>query len=238
MTSAAAARPSLRELAERARPVALAREQVLPLHPALEPLVPGSGLLRGATVRVDGPASTSMALAVAAGPSGAGSWVAAVGVPTLGLVATAEAGISLERLVVVARPEPRTWPTVVAALVEAFDVVLVHPPRVRAAEARKLGARARERGAVMVQIGAGPVAGKSALEADLRLRVVEVDWDGLGWGHGHLRARKVTVESGGRGPASRPRRATLWLPGPEGEIALDGAVPPGETKPRHLRSVG
>ncbi len=217
---------------------------MLPVHPALEPLLLGGGIPRGATVLVDGPAATSMALAVAAGPSGAGSWTAAVGVPALGLMAAAEAGIALDRLVVVTRPEPRSWSTVVAALVDAFDVVLVHPPRVRPSEARRLGARARERGAVLIQTGVGAAGGHAILDPDLRFRVTDVDWEGLGWGHGCLRARKVTIESSGRGAASRPRRASLWLPGPDGEIALAGVAPDiaapdiSAAPSRHLRSVG
>jgi tetratricopeptide (TPR) repeat protein len=113
----------LEELAERVRPVTLAGEQLLPVPRALEPLLPDAGLRRGRTVAVDG--SLALALALVAGASAAGSWVVAVGLPDLGVVAAAEAGIALERLALVPRVGAKAWGTVVAALLEAIDVVLV-----------------------------------------------------------------------------------------------------------------
>ena len=47
--------------------------------------------------------------------------MALVGLPAVGLAAAAEAGVALERLVVVERPPPEHWATVVGALVGAFD---------------------------------------------------------------------------------------------------------------------
>ncbi|HEX8805212.1 MAG TPA: hypothetical protein VF743_13490, partial [Acidimicrobiales bacterium] len=74
---------ALGELAERVRPAALARDRLLPALPPLQPLLPGGALRRGTVVAVDaGPGAggtTSLALALAAGPSQAGSWVAVVG---------------------------------------------------------------------------------------------------------------------------------------------------------------
>ena len=70
----------LHEVAARARPVALAREHVLPVLEPLQTLLP-DGLRRGSTVAVGD--STSLALALLAGPSGQGSWAAAVGVSNL-----------------------------------------------------------------------------------------------------------------------------------------------------------
>jgi hypothetical protein len=228
-------------MAERIRPVTLAREQRLPLLSALEPLLPGSGLRRGATVAVrtstgtDG--ATSLALALVAEASRAGSWVAAVGLPSLGLVAADELGVALERLVLVAAPERDAWGGVVAALVDGFDLLLLHAGRtgVRTVDARRLVARARERGAVIVQLGAGWPDG-----ADITLEVTRSRWEGLDHGHGHLQARKVRVVGGGRGEASRPRQADLWLPGPDG-VVLPVEAPverrlPG--KPTHLHAVG
>lgn len=205
----------LRQVAERIRPVALAHEQGLPVLPALADLVPGGALRRGSTVAVTGRGgATSLALALAAGPSAAGSWAVAVGFPGLGLAAAAELGVVLERLAVVAPSDPSTWSTVVATLVDAFDVVLVRPPsRVRSSDARRLAARAREQGAVLVQVGEAP------LPSDLRFTVTGVEWHGLGAGHGHLAARQVEVAVDGRRQAARPRHARLWLVDPEGRVA-------------------
>jgi len=226
----------LAAIAERVRPTVLAGEQVLPVLGALAGLLPG-GLRRGSSLAVGagragrpGGGATSLALAVAAGPSAAGSWVAAVGVPSLGLAAAAGYGVDLGRLVLVADPPADRFGQVVALLVDAFDVVLVRPPpgltAVRAADARRLAARARERGSVLVRLDGGdawPAA------ADVTLTVTATTWEGLGDGHGHLRARRAVVTSGGRRGAARPRRAELWLPGPDGAVAV--APPLAEVRP-------
>ena len=202
---------ALRELVE---PVTRADEQVLPVLPELSALLPGGALRRGSTVVVLGGASlggtslggTSLVMALAAGPSASGSWCAAVGLPSLGLVATAEMGVALERLALVREPG-RSWAAVVAALVDAIDVVVIRPPGpVRPADVRRLSARARERGAVLVPLCSGWEG------ADVRLSVTGCEWEGLGAGHGHLRARRLEVLAQGRGAAARPRRACLWLP--------------------------
>jgi hypothetical protein len=231
---AAAVPPQLRELAERARPIALAGEQALPVLPALQGLLPGGALERGSTVAIDGQAATSLALALVARTSAAGSWTAAVGLPSLGLVAGAEAGLALERLVVVHDPSPDAWGAVVAALVEAFDVVLVAPThRVRATDARRLAARSRERGSVLVHLERGP-ARRPVLEADVRLATSGTGWHGLGAGHGHLQARRVTVEASGRRRAARPRRLDLWLPDADGTITVaDPATSTATVTPMH-----
>jgi hypothetical protein len=211
----------LSELTERARPAALAGERTLPVVEALESLLPG-GLPRGVSVGVaGGVGSTSLALAVLAGPSAAGSWVAAVGVPSLGLAAAAGFGVDLGRLVLVADPPTAQWGTVVATLVDAFDVVLARPPgaggHVPPAAGRRLAARARERGSVLVRLGPSSAWPEAP---DVALTVVATEWEGLGAGHGRLRARRAVVEVSGRRAYARTRRAELWLPGPAGEISL------------------
>jgi len=190
-------------LREVARPVSLAGEHVLPVQPGLRGLLPGGVLRRGSTVAVVG--STSLALALAAGPSASGSWCAAVGLPSLGLVAVAELGVALERLALVGDPGD-SWPSVVAALLDALDVVVVRPPGpVRSSHVRRLAARARERGAVLV-----PACSWEG--ADVCLGVTKSEWNGLGDGHGYLRSRRLEVAARGRGAAARPRQAGVWLP--------------------------
>lgn len=202
----------------------LAREQVLPVLPALRDLLPGGSLQRGITVSVSGEAATSLALALLAGPSAAGSWVAVVGVPSLGVAAAAELGVSLERLVLVRDPPPASWGAVVAALVGAFDVVLLAPTRrVGMGDARRLAARSRERGSVLVQLertGARPV-----LEVDVRLDTRRVEWHGLEHGHGRLRARRMRIEVSGRRRAARSREADMWLSDCEGGVAATVVEP-------------
>ena len=194
---------------------AMAHERVLPVLPAVASLLPDGGLRRGAIVSVAG--STSLALALAAGPSKAGSWCAAVSPPALGLVAAAEMGIVLERFPLIA-VSAAAWTRSVSAALEAFDLVLAWPPRrgLLSSEARRLAALARERGAVLVTCG-----GQGWPErTDLRLEAVRSEWMGLEHGHGRLRARRLDVMVTGRGSASVARRSSLWLPNPDGAIAI------------------
>ena len=192
---------ALREIVE---PVSLAGDHVLPVQPCLSGLLPGGALRRGSTVAVEG--STSLALALVAASSASGSWCAVVGLPSLGLVAAAELGVALERLALVGAPGS-SWPSVVAALLDAMDVVVVRPPGpARPTHSRRLSARARERGAVLVPLCSWWEG------ADVRLAVTGCEWEGLGAGHGHLRARRLEVRARGRGAAARPRQAWVWLP--------------------------
>jgi hypothetical protein len=214
MSPASATRPLLlarSPVAERGTPDPLAHERLLTAVPGIAGLLPDGGLRRGSTLAVTG--STSLALAIAAGPSAAGSWCAAVGAPALGLAAAEEMGIALERFPLIAAGG-RAWVRVVAAALEAFDVVLAWPHGLAAAEARRLSALGRDRGAVLVVCGPGWPE-----RADLRFEAVGSRWIGLEGGHGRLRARRLEVVVAGRGAAAIPRRAALWLPGPGGEIA-------------------
>jgi hypothetical protein len=211
---------ALRELPARAGVRPETGERPLPVLPPLAPLLPHGGLRRGSTVVVQ--ESPALLLALLAGPSQAGSWCAVVGMPALGLVAAAEVGVALDRLPLVPAPGA-DWATVTAALLDALDLVVVAPARsrVRDGDARRLAARARQRGSVLVPFGvrAGGWEG-----ADLWLTVGDARWEGLGAGHGHLRARLAEVHSAGRGSAARPRHARLWLPAADGGIAADQDV--------------
>lgn len=234
---------ALRALVERTRPVSLAHQRTLPVLPALEELLPDRGLRRGTVVQVAGATgATTVALAVVAGPTRAGSWAAVVGLSELGWVAAAEAGVDLEHVVAVRTP-PRSWTDVVAALVDAFDVVVCGPDHAPSAgEVRRLASRARERGAVLVTVGgaatsvaAGRPARRAWPDPDVRLVVSGPRWSGLGQGWGALRGRRVTVAAEGRGALARPRRVDLWLPGPAGiqvaEPIQDGVDPGCRAEP-------
>ncbi len=151
------ARARLRAVAVHARPVTLARERALPVAGSLGELLPGAGLVRGTVVQVDGTpgaGATSVGFALAAAATTAGEWVAAVDlVGTLGVEAAAAAGVALERFPVVrlSGKSVDRWATVVAALLDGVGLVLTELPRhARPGDARRLVARARERGAVLV----------------------------------------------------------------------------------------
>ena len=57
--------------------------RAIPTHPALADLLPGGALAAGGRYQVA--ASTTLALALAQGPSAAGAWCAVVGMPDLGV---------------------------------------------------------------------------------------------------------------------------------------------------------
>lgn len=227
------------------RTVTLAGEQLIEVPPVLGDLLPEGGLRRGgvvtlaagdgvprATWRSDrggeagiGAGATSLALALTAPATQAGAWVAAVELPWLGLVAADQLGAALDRLVLVPRAGDQ-WPAAAAALLDSMDVLLVAPGRrVRPTAARKLAARARERGAVLLALQ--PPGVRWPEPPDVHLAVRTVRWDGLEHGAGHLRCRLVEVVATGRRAASRPRRRQVWLPGPDGLIAPVAPVAPG-----------
>lgn len=209
---------ALSQLADRVAPVTLATEQRLAGPAALHPVLPEGGLQRGWSVAVEGMGAWSIAAALVAPVQGSEGWAAVVGVPAFGLVAASGYGFRLDRVVVVDQPPPGRWAAVVAALVDAFDVVLVAPPSVVAArDARRLRARARERGALLVHLDGGRTWPEAV---DVGLRVGPSRWEGLEPGHGHLRARRVVVTGTGRRLPGTPRRSELWLPGPDGRLAV------------------
>jgi hypothetical protein len=180
------------------------RARVLPVREELAGILPWGGLRRGSTVAVRG--SVSLLLAVLAEATAGGSWAAVVGMPNLGVVAAAEYGVAVHRLALVPRPGSQSS-LVVAALLDGVDLVVVAATcAVSAADARRLSARARHRGSVLLPFGPWPAA-------DLELTCVKAGWSGLGDGHGTLRQREVVVQTKGRGAAARPARVSLLLPG-------------------------
>jgi hypothetical protein len=213
-TEMEAALATLKVAAARGRPVATAETRLMEVPDAMAGLFPDRGVRRGSTMVIE-PArgGSSLALALAAEVTRSGGWAAAVGLPSLGLVAAAEMGVDLARLALVPRPGGQ-WTAVVAALIDGVDLLVVGPEvRARPADARRLMARVRERGAVMALLDAGwPES------PDLRVQVLWSEWDGLGQGYGRLRARRVEVLLSGRRAASREKRLELWLPGAGGEL--------------------
>ncbi|MGW4394627.1 hypothetical protein ACWEHA_05000 [Amycolatopsis nivea] len=183
---------------------------MLPVAPALADLLPGAGLRRGSVVAVHH--STSLLFALLAEATSAGAWAAVVGAPSLGIVAAAEHGVAVSRLALVPQPGAE-YPAVMAALLDGVDLVVTEPRSVRPDVARRLAARARHRGAVLLSLGHWP-------SADVELHCTPGSWTGvLEHGAGHLRSRPVEVHARGRGAAARPRSASVLLPGQDGRVS-------------------
>ena len=171
--------------------------------------------------------SVSVALALLAAASGAGSWCAVVGLDGLGAVAVHELGIDLARLAVIPRPGV-AWAEVTAAVIDGVDLVVLCPPfPPRQAMARRLVARTRERRSVLVVV-AGRVGWPDP--PDLRLTISGASWDGAGTGEGFLSRRRMTVTASGRRSAARPRHRQLWLPSTTGALADAGTGPVGRAR--------
>ena len=195
-------------LAERVAPLALARERTLPVSEVFADLFPERGLVRGRTLACAGPAATSVALALVAPAVAAGSWLATIDVPTLGLDAASEFGVALERVIAVRAERPDRWPDVVAAAADGFDLVITRVPvDVTPSAMRKVATRVRQRDVVMLVLG-----DPGALSCDGVLDTDAAHWVGLGDGHGHLQYRHLMVEASGRRLHGR-RRCRLALPG-------------------------
>lgn len=239
-----------------------AHERLLPVHPVLAPLLTGSegaqgssvGLVRGQTVVCAGSAAVSCALGLVAEATRTGSWAAIVGLPSLGVMAAAAIGVSLDRTVFVSdhdlrvpfvdRNENRRGggttkdargdvASALSALIDGVDLVVVSRRFVSTLSAslvRRLQNRAQSKGSVLVVIG-DPVA----TSVDIRFVARTVSWEGVGEGYGHLRRRLVAVEVDGR-RCPRPRAHTVWMPDATGGLAsVDrlAAVDDGVVIPLH-----
>jgi hypothetical protein len=191
----------------------------LPVAPSLLPLFADGGVVRGRTVACTGDAALSVALAVSAATTRAGSWLAVVGVPHLGVGAAVEAGVAIERLVLAQPPmASREWVTTVAALVEGFDVLIVAPPAsLTEHDARRLQSRIVARQSVLLVVNVPGALSSPAsrtasrvFAADLDVHADTVSWSGIERGGSHITQRLVHVRVGGR-RCPVPREATLDL---------------------------
>jgi len=210
---------SLAILAERTRPTSSSQTRLLPVAAPLDGLFPDRSLRRGSTIVVTGGGAVgggiTLALALLARASQAGSWCAAVGIPGMGAVAARDLGIDLVRFALVPRPGP-AWAEATAAMIDGADLVVLCPPfPPRPAMARRLIARAKERRAILIVL---PGRAGWPEYPDMRLTIDAVHWDGIGTGEGYLRRRRMTVTATGRRSATRPVVQQLWLPSPTGSI--------------------
>lgn len=199
---------------------------LIPVHPALAPLFPEGGLQVGTTYALS--SSPGLVAALLAAASRDGSWVATVGMPTLGLEALAGHGVDLSRLILVPAPGDR-WLAAASALSEVVPLIAVRPgSRLRDAEASRLSARLRDRGCTLLLVSA------PWPQSEGSIRMHDPQWHGLGEGWGLLEGCEVTVTvQTRRSPA--PRSVRVRLPGALGAVEAGtreaGATGIGAAKP-------
>jgi hypothetical protein len=179
-------------------------------------MLPDRGLWRGRVVGCTGPTAMSLALALSSRTVTAGSWLAVVGVPMLGLEAAAELGVPLSRLVMIdVDSGPKVWAERVAAAADGFDIVLTSPPPGAERVVRMVRNRLQARGVVMLAVGRST----PGVSCDIEFSTTSSRWIGVGDGSGHLIGRRVTVRAGGR-RIPMPVERELWLPGPTGCVEI------------------
>jgi hypothetical protein len=186
------------------------RDRHLPVSDAWAGILPDGGLVRGRTVAFAGGAAVSLALTLVASATRSGSWLGLVGVPWIGAEAASELGVALERTVSVAvEPDaPVVWAERTAAAVDGFELVVTSvPARVPDRLLRQVRQRLQARGGVLIDI----VPDRRDATADLVISSRTEQWEGLGWGTGHLRRRRVELTVAGR-RMPRPRQVVCWLP--------------------------
>ena len=178
---------TVRSLQQRIASMQPARlDRGLPTPSALRPLLPGGALRKGAPIAVQG--SLQLTLALLSEASASGAWCGVIGVPRLGVEAAAQAGLTLERLVLI--PEPGKHALAIAGMLsEVFTILVLCPEKPPSAgDAERLNARLRDHDTALVVTNTWP-------RSDTALRVTASRWSGLGAGHGLLRTHELAVQA-------------------------------------------
>lgn len=123
---------------------------------------------------------------------------------------------------------------VISAAMDAAEMVMIAPGiSLSDSLERRLQARARERGVVMLRphpsdtsLRSAPASGRiRPVSSGLALEVAAVGWEGVGRGWGYANARWVEVRSSGRGVGAKVRRQRIWLPTAEGRVEVADTWP-------------
>lgn len=198
-------------LAQRQQHARSTRWSAVPLADQLSSLLPERGLVRGHQYQITGDASLSLMYALAARATDTGSWLAMVNMPRAGMTAAREHGIAMHRVLNVSTPanaSSAVWSAVVGALVDGVDLVAVSQVRCSPHDARRLAARVRASGAVLLMVGP-----HGACVPDGRFSVSTTRWNF----DAHLRSREARIIYVGR-RSPTPRHCDVLLPGSSGRI--------------------
>jgi hypothetical protein len=183
----------------------------VPVAPALASLLPSSGLERGGVYACAGDAPMSLLFSLVATATSVGSWLALVDVARVGLMAAHEYGVALQRVMCVnSGGHTQSYAQVVGALVDGIDLVVLSSPACSAAEARRIVARAKASGSVLLILGR---AGQ--FSPDVVLSSSTTEWHF----HTHASARTMSVQAHGRRVYNQ-RALTVQLPAADGAVSL------------------
>lgn len=183
----------------------------VPVAPALASLLASSGLERGGVYACAGDAPMSLLFSLVAVATTQGSWLACVDVPRMGLMAAHEYGVALQRVMCVSTGgHTQSYAQVVGALVDGIDLVVVSSPVCSAAEARRIVARAKASGSVLLILGR---AGQ--FSPDVVLSSSTTEWHF----HTHASSRTMSVQAHGRRVYNQ-RALTVQLPAADGAASL------------------
>jgi len=210
--------PALRELAEKIRPVTWAQENRFTVEGQLGELL-GGGVQAGSVLCCEGTGSSSLALSLATQLAGDERWTAIVGLEEISPAAAIDMGLSPLRTAYV---QATTRPAdVVAALLGLVDVVVLDARLdLRSTQIRRLQARLREKGSVLIVLqpdifrSAGALTTRSSLanwSADISFQTSGWQWEGIGKGHGYLQVRRARLQSSGRRQANRLQKRIYEL---------------------------
>ena len=119
----------------------------------LQPLFAGRGFERGHVYGIAGEAPLSLLFALVARATMQGSWFALVDLERAGLLSAHEHGVALHRTECVESGSLSAWPAVVGALVDGIDFVVVSSPVCSPSEARRIAARVKAQGSVLIILG-------------------------------------------------------------------------------------
>ena len=183
----------------------------IPVAPALASLLPSSGLERGGVYACAGDAPMSLLFSLVATATSVGSWLAFVDVPRVGLMAAHEYGVALQRVMCVnSGGHTQSYAQVVGALVDGIDLVVVSSPACSAAEARRVVARAKASGSVLIILGRA-----GHFSPDVVLSSSTTEWHF----HTHASSRTMSVQAHGRRVYNQ-RALTVQLPAADGAVSL------------------
>ena len=177
-------------LAERQLQYRVSRYGVLPVDDELASLLPAAGLERGQVYGCRGDAWLSLMCTLVGRATQEGSWLAGVNLAFLGMMSAAEHGVALQRtLCVEVDDDVATWTRVVGACVDGVDIVVVYRPKCGIGDVRRLEARIKAHGSVLIVMGDPGVFSPSVV-----LTAQTTRWDFSS----HAARRHVHVSATGR----------------------------------------